>query len=147
MLTHVPCSGLGDEARWHMSQLCLHSPFRGSSCGSWPPCALICEYRESGARRRQITVALLPWFPKFRLSAPRMFVVRVGVNYGEITGSTAGFYLFIIFLFNLFFFRAVPVAYGGFQARGQIGATAAGLHHSSQQHWILQRLSEATDQT
>ena len=28
------------------------------------------------------------------------------------------------------FFRAVPVAYGGSQARGQIRAVAAGLHHS-----------------
>ena len=28
------------------------------------------------------------------------------------------------------FFRAAPEAYGGSQARGQIGATAAGLHHS-----------------
>ena len=26
-------------------------------------------------------------------------------------------------------FRAVPVAYGGFQAGGLIGATAASLHH------------------
>ena len=29
-----------------------------------------------------------------------------------------------------FFFRAVPAAYGGSQARGPIGATAAFLHHS-----------------
>ena len=29
-----------------------------------------------------------------------------------------------------FLFRAAPAAYGGFQARGQIGAPAAGLHHS-----------------
>ena len=28
------------------------------------------------------------------------------------------------------FFRAAPVAYGGCQARGRIGATAADLHHS-----------------
>ena len=26
-------------------------------------------------------------------------------------------------------FRAAPMAYGGSQARGRIGATAAGLHH------------------
>ena len=29
-----------------------------------------------------------------------------------------------------FFFRAVPMAYGGSQARAQIRAVAAGLHHS-----------------
>ena len=28
------------------------------------------------------------------------------------------------------FFRAAPEAYGGFQARGPIGATAVGPHHS-----------------
>ena len=29
-----------------------------------------------------------------------------------------------------FFFKAAPMAYGGSQARGPIGVTAAGLHHS-----------------
>ena len=33
------------------------------------------------------------------------------------------------FLF-VYFFRAVYAAYGSSQARGQIGAIAAGLHHS-----------------
>ena len=53
-------------------------------------------------------------------------------------------------------FRAAPIAYGVSQARGQIGATAAGLchshsntrtelHHSSWQHWIPKSLSEARD--
>ena len=62
--------------------------------------------------------------------------------------------------FFLSLFRAAPVACGGSQARGHIGATAAGLrhshsnikdlshvcdpHHSSWQRWIL---SNATDQT
>ena len=36
---------------------------------------------------------------------------------------------FVFFLFSLLF-RATPTAYGGSQARGQIGAIAAGLHHS-----------------
>ena len=30
----------------------------------------------------------------------------------------------------LFLFMATPAAYGSFQARDQIGAAAAGLHHS-----------------
>ena len=34
--------------------------------------------------------------------------------------------LFVLFLL----FRATPAAYGGSQARGPIGATAPGLHHS-----------------
>ena len=35
-----------------------------------------------------------------------------------------------LFYFILLLFRATPVAYGGSQARGRIGTTAAGLHHS-----------------
>jgi len=45
------------------------------------------------------------------------------------------------------FFRAAPTAYGGSQARGLIGAIAAGLRHSSQQHLILNPLNEARDRT
>ena len=59
-------------------------------------------------------------------------------------------------------FRAAPAAYRGSQARGQIGASAAGptpqpqprgiravidLHHGSRQRQILNPLSEAGDQT
>ena len=33
--------------------------------------------------------------------------------------------------FFFFLFRAIPMAYGGSQARGLIRATAAGLHHSN----------------
>ena len=35
---------------------------------------------------------------------------------------------FILFYFLLF--KAAPVTYGSSQARGRIGATATGLHHS-----------------
>ena len=45
--------------------------------------------------------------------------------------------LVICFFFFFFvFFRVGPAAYEGSQARDQIGAVAAGLHHSSQQHQI-----------
>ena len=37
---------------------------------------------------------------------------------------------FLIFKNFFCLFRAAPAAYGGSQAKGQIGATAAGLHHS-----------------
>ena len=40
------------------------------------------------------------------------------------------FFLFFIFLTFLPLLRAVPTAYGGSQARGLIGAVAAGLSHS-----------------
>ena len=66
-----------------------------------------------------------------------------------------------LFLF-LFLFRAIPEACGGSQARGRIGAAAArhnqshdnvgpkhvcNLYHSSWQHWILNPLSKARNQT
>ena len=41
-----------------------------------------------------------------------------------------GGYEIIVFFFFLNLFRATPKAYGGSQARGTIGAVAAGLHHS-----------------
>ena len=44
----------------------------------------------------------------------------VGVSMKEIL---------VVTLFH-FFFRAIPTAYGGSQARVQIRATAVGLHHS-----------------
>ena len=37
---------------------------------------------------------------------------------------------FILLLLFFCLFRAEPTAYAGSQARGQIGAAAAGLHHS-----------------
>ena len=64
---------------------------------------------------------------------------------------------FFSFLF-VFLVKAALTAYGGSQARGRIGAAAAGLHHShsnsgserhlplhhsSWQHWVLNPLSEA----
>ena len=42
--------------------------------------------------------------------------------------SRISFSRFLFFFFGLF--RAPPVAYGGSQGRGQIGAVAIGLHHS-----------------
>ena len=45
----------------------------------------------------------------------------------------------------LFIFKATPRAYGSSQARGHIRAIATGLYHSSQQHQILNLLSEGKD--
>ena len=58
-------------------------------------------------------------------------------------GSRKGFLFFSFFLFFFFFFllfRAEPTAYGGSQAMGPVGATAASLHHSSRQCRILNPL-------
>ena len=40
------------------------------------------------------------------------------------------FFFFFGFFFFFFFFRPTPVAYGGSQAGGWMGAAAAGLYHS-----------------
>ena len=69
---------------------------------------------------------------------------------GEREGQRAekDFYIYtLIFFFFFFFFRAAPAAYGASQARGQTGATAAGIHHSSWQSQILNPLNKARDGT
>ena len=77
----------------------------------------------------------------------------------NVSGNTMAF-LFFFFFFSFCLFKAAPMAYGGTQARGRIGAVAAGLchshsnrdlscvcdlHHSSWQHQILNWLSKARD--
>ena len=72
------------------------------------------------------------------------------------------YYYYYYYYYYFVFSRAVPVAYGGSQARGLIGAVAAGLHHShssagsehvfdlhhsSWQSQILNPLSKAWDRT
>ena len=54
---------------------------------------------------------------------------------------------FFFFFFFFFFFKAAPQAHGSSQARGQIRALAANLHHSSRQRLIRNPLSEARDRT
>ena len=78
----------------------------------------------------------------------------------EMAGKGADFpssvchFLFVCFLLFVLLFRGTPVAYGSSQARGGIGAAAAGLphshsnlHHSSQQGRIPDPLSKAGDRT
>ena len=57
------------------------------------------------------------------------------------------FLLFFFFFAFVCFFRVAPMAYGGSQARSQIRATAASLHHCSQQRQILSPLIKARDRT
>ena len=82
-------------------------------------------------------------------STPPLISQALAYTLKKQTWRKGGFFLLFVFLFCfvLFFhlFRAAPAAYGASQARGQIRAT--GLHHSSWQHWILNPLSKARDQT
>ena len=60
-------------------------------------------------------------------------------------------YLETSFFFFFLLFRAAPEAYGSSQARGRIGAAAAGLHHShsntrSEPHlWLTPQLTAMRD--
>ena len=72
------------------------------------------------------------------------------------------YFIYFILFYFIWLFRATPLAHGSSQARGQIGAIAAGLYHShsnsrsmphlqpapqSPQCQILNPLSKAKDQT
>ena len=82
------------------------------------------------------TGSLIHWArPGIELASSWMLVRFV--NHWAITGTLILllilfiFILFYLFIFCLFVFsRAAPMAYGGSQARGPVGAAAAGLYHS-----------------
>ena len=73
---------------------------------------------------------------------PAVDSIRKPASHLQLTLSKTK--LFFVFCF-LFFFTATPSAYGGSQARCQIGAVASSLCHSSQQCQILNPLSKARD--
>ena len=76
-----------------------------------------------------------PYFPKYTVKRDQ---------------RKSNFLFYFILFFCLFAIsRAAPVAYGGSQARGLIGAVAAGLHHShsnagSLTHWARPEIESAT---
>ena len=57
-----------------------------------------------------------------------LFVCLKQRSWIEIYSNIISGFLFVCLF--VWLFRAVPIAYGGSQARGPIGAAAAGLHHS-----------------
>ena len=71
------------------------------------------------------TVYLSIHLPKDILIASRFWQVWMKQLYISVCR------FFFFFLFFLFFFRVMPAAYGSSQARGRIGATAAGHSHSN----------------
>ena len=50
----------------------------------------------------------------------------------DVDGWVGGESSIFFFFFGLF--RAAPLAHGGSQAKGRIGAVAVGLHHSHSEH-------------
>ena len=79
--------------------------------------------------RKKRNVYLQMWkFPQYYLleiTALNSLEVRARTGIGQQVLNFVG----SLVLFS-FFWRAALMAYGGSQARGRIGAVAAGLHHS-----------------
>ena len=48
----------------------------------------------------------------------------------QVMFMEVAFYFIYVFIFVFCLFRAAPLAYGGSQARGRIGAVTVGLHQS-----------------
>ena len=86
---------------------------------------------------------LLGWCWGNRAGSQGYHYQSLQVGLGATCSWSSIWWSFVCLFLSL---RAVPSAYEG-SCRGQIGAAAAGLHHSSQQHWILNPLSEARDWT
>ena len=110
------------------------------------------------------------WGKKLKKVTAHLFSGSTKVVRGVVMSQYWGNICFVLFCFDYFFlfcfvflpFGAVLVAYGGSQARGQMGDVAPGynkatatqdlsgicdLHHSLGQRQILNPLSEARDQT
>ena len=103
----------------------------------------------------------------FKEPAPFYILTSVyeGFDFATSLSSFAIVHLFNLFLFVILFYfwsflGLLPVAYGGSQVRGLIGAVAASLrqshsnvgsepclYHSSRQHWMLNPLSKAREWT
>ena len=101
-------------ANWICSMICMKDVW-GSSFGmiSHLKTILLCNHR----------LLVLIYVFMTRIYAEIKLLVDV---------SFLSFFWF--FLFVCLFFRATPTAYGGSQARGQIGAVAPGIHHQSHSH-------------
>ena len=78
------------------------------------------------------------------LHSPQLLVLLI-IFILVILVDLKGYLNVILICISFFLFRAAPVAYGSSQARGRIGGVAAGLHHSSWQHQVLNPLSDARD--
>ena len=66
-------------------------------------------------------------------------------NYFHLYNISSALHLLLIYLL----FRAAPVAYGSSQARSQMGAAAASLHHSNTNtrfltHWVRPRIKPSS---
>ena len=100
-------------------------------------------------------ITAVPWVPSLAWRIPHAAVVAKGKKKAEwvcyVDLITLSNYVFFCLFgwFFFWFFRTAPVAHGGSQGRGQIGATAASLHHShsnsgSLTRWVRPGIEPAT---
>ena len=78
-------------------------------------------------------VSSQPWQPEDPAPHPGFHVdsrTFIMLRLRQTVTLKVAFFFFFLFLFLVFFWGAAPTAYGASQARGLIGAVAAGLHHS-----------------
>ena len=74
-------------------------------------------------------------------------LTQTTLNKREKTNCMKVVKMLFLFWFGFVIFRAAPMACGGSQPRGRIGAIAAGLHHShtrSLTHWARPGIKPAT---
>ena len=76
------------------------------------------------------TTTLLHFFPIICPAPWQQPALRPALSHSILCSDTRLFFLMLILPFFFFFLMDSCVEYGGSQARGLIGATAASLHHS-----------------
>ena len=99
------------------------------------------------------------WLFSLEHSRPQLYflfsLIEVAISIHSLILSKKQLLILIIFSIFFFLFRAAPMTYESFQARNWIRTIVASLchsricnlHHSSQQHRILNPMSGARDQT
>ena len=89
------------------------------------------------------------YLPSALLVIPRLSQTFSGYKWSTPPAPSRGRIPFFFFFLFFCLFRAAPSAHGSFQARGQIGAAADGLHHSNTRSkprlWLPPQLTTMLD--
>ena len=70
------------------------------------------------------------WSDRLKHNLKKKKKKKKGLDFLTFLPHIPTFYDFEVFFFSFGLFKATPMAYGDSQARGQIRAVVAGLHHS-----------------
>ena len=126
--TDNPYDGLASEIVRYQGEFLAHL-----KSSSLTPSSCTCHI-QLAANSIQINPCLCPDYPTFTVLGPhKCFLKLLSPKWALhlLQSYFSSFFFLKKKLINLFCcFRAAPLAYGGSQARGQIGAAAARLHQS-----------------